>query len=59
MEMFKKTPWFAGWDPLALEIYVDCQLYEDKSTGEARLKMPGIWVRILPPLVVGAGERFR
>ncbi|KAF9645255.1 hypothetical protein BDM02DRAFT_3189890 [Thelephora ganbajun] len=43
LEMLKKIPWFAAWDPLALEIYVDCQMYDDKSTGETKLKTTGIW----------------
>lgn len=44
LESFKKLPWFAAWDPLALEIYVDSQVYEDKSAGEAKLKTAGVWV---------------
>lgn len=46
--MFKKIPWFAAWDPLALEIYVECQIYEDEDAGEVKLKMTGVWVCILP-----------
>ena len=53
LEILKKIPLFAAWDPLALEIYVDCQMYEDQSTGEANLKTAGVWVRILPSLAVG------
>jgi len=52
--MFKKNPLFAAWDPLALEIYVDCQIYEDGNTGEAKLKMAGVWVCGLPPSAVRA-----
>ena len=48
LETLKKIPLFAAWDPLALEIYVDCQIYEDKSTGEAKLKTAGVWVCISP-----------
>jgi len=53
LEMLKKIPWFAAWDPLALEIYVDCQMYEDKNTGETKLKTAGVWVGILPPPALG------
>ena len=53
LEMFKKSPWFAAWDPLALDIYVECQTYEDKSAGETRLKMAGVWVCIFPPPAAG------
>jgi len=35
-------PWFTAWDPLALEVYVDCEVYEDKTTGEAKSKMEGV-----------------
>ena len=58
LETFKKIPLFAAWDPLALDIYVDCQIYEDASNGEAKLKTAGIWVCISPPSAVGAGRWF-
>ena len=58
LETLKKIPLFAAWDPLALEIYVDCQIYEDKSTGEAKLKTAGIWVCISPS-AVGTECSFR
>ena len=48
LEILKKISWFAVWDPLALEIYVDYQMYDDKSTEETKLKTAGIWVCILP-----------
>ena len=38
------TPFFATWDPLSLELYVECQLWENKETGEVKLKMSGTWV---------------
>ena len=44
LKSFKHTPFFATWDPLSLELYVECQLWENKETGEARLKMSSIWV---------------
>lgn len=44
LELFKKNPFFATWDPLSLELYVECQLWESKETGEAKLKMSGTWV---------------
>ena len=44
LEMLIKLPWFAAWDPLALEVYVDCWTYVDKSTGDTKLKAAGIWV---------------
>ena len=30
-----------AWDPLVLEVYVDCEIYKDKSIGEAKSKMAG------------------
>ena len=44
LQLFKKHPFFTSWDPLSLELYVECQLWEDKETGKAKLKMSGIWV---------------
>ena len=44
MQSFKKNPFFATWDPLSLELYVECQLWENKETGEVKLKMSGTWV---------------
>ena len=58
LETLKKIPWFAAWDPLALEIYVDCQIYENKSTGEAKLKAAGIWV-CLATKAIGTRRMFR
>lgn len=43
-ESFKDIPFFATWDPLSLELYINCQLWEDKETGETKLKTSGIWV---------------
>jgi len=43
MQSFKKNPFFATWDPLSLELYVECQLWENKETGEAKLKMSGTY----------------
>ena len=45
LQLFKKNPFFAKWDPLSLELYVECQLWEVKETGHAKLKMSGTWVR--------------
>ncbi|KAI1787261.1 alpha/beta-hydrolase [Ganoderma leucocontextum] len=39
--MFASTPFFAAWDPAALEVYVQCALY-DAPDGQVRLKMPGM-----------------
>ena len=39
--MFSSTPFFAAWDPAALENYVECALY-DAPDGTVKLKMPGI-----------------
>ena len=44
MQSFKKNPFFTAWDPLSLELYVECQLWENGETGEAKLKMSGICV---------------
>ena len=41
---FKTIPFLATWDPLTLELYVECQLWESKETGEVKLKMSGTWV---------------
>jgi len=43
LQSFKKNPFFAIWDPLSLELYVECQLWENEETGEAKLKMSGTW----------------
>lgn len=43
LQSFKKNPFFANWDPLSLELYVECQLWE-KESGETKLKMSGTWV---------------
>lgn len=43
LQLFKKNPFFANWDPLSLELYVECQLWEDKESGETKLKMSGTW----------------
>ena len=50
MELFKKTPFFAAWDPLSLELYVECQLWDSEETGETKLKMSGTWVGDRPSL---------
>ena len=44
LHSFKKNPFFATWDPLSLELYAECQLWENRETGEAKLKMSGTWV---------------
>jgi len=44
LQSFKKSPFFATWDPLSLELYVECQLWEDMDAGVAKLKMSGTWV---------------
>jgi len=44
LQSFKKSPFFATWDPLSLELYVECQLWEDTDARVAKLKMSGIWV---------------
>ena len=44
LQSFKKSPFFATWDPLSLELYAECQLWENRETGEAKLKMSGTWV---------------
>jgi len=56
LKRFKKMPWFAAWDPLALEVYVDGQIYEDKSAGEAKLKTAGVWVCTLSPPAMTRGR---
>lgn len=50
LELFKTSPFFATWDSLSLELYVECQLWENKETGEAKLKMSGTWVCDRPSL---------
>ena len=40
-QSFGKSPFFAIRDPLSLEPYVECQLWENGETGEAKLKMLG------------------
>jgi len=52
LESFKKNPFFATWDPLSLELYVECQLWENEETGEAKLKMSGTWVGGCTPLLL-------
>ena len=44
LQSFKKNPFFANWDSLSLELYVECQFWENKETREAKLKMSGTWV---------------
>lgn len=44
LQSFKNNPFFATWYPLSLELYVECQLWEDKETRETKLKMSGTWV---------------
>ncbi|KAF9645256.1 hypothetical protein BDM02DRAFT_609078 [Thelephora ganbajun] len=43
LHSFKKNSFFATWDPLSVELYVECQLWENKESGEAKLKMSGTW----------------
>jgi len=43
LQLFEKNPFFANWDPLSLELYTECQLWEVKETGKVKLKMSGIW----------------
>ncbi|KAH9927946.1 alpha/beta-hydrolase [Epithele typhae] len=37
---FAAVPFFQAWDPAALDVYVECALY-DAPDGQVRLKMPG------------------
>lgn len=48
---FKNNPFFATWNPLSLELYVECQLWEDRETRETKLKMSGTWVGSRAPAV--------
>ena len=54
LQSFKKNPFFAAWDPLSLELYAECQLWENNETGEAKLKMSGTWVggHAPPPFMI-------
>ena len=41
LEQFRRTPFFASWDPAVLKIYVECGLTDD-GRGGVRLKTLGI-----------------
>lgn len=41
LQSFKNTPFFATWNPLSLELYVECQLWDDEERRETKLKMSG------------------
>ena len=53
-QSFGKSLFLAIRDPISLEPYVECQLWENDETGEAKLKMSGGgvlgWVFTVPPL---------
>ena len=39
--MFSAIPFFKAWDPAALDVYLECGLYQ-AADGQVKLKMPGI-----------------